>query len=171
MRIQDEKFSQAGKRGRVPTRRDPFLPDEALAGAHVCPVCHAVYRDRHWSLNPKAYAEVVAGDHQETTCPACLKMEQVYAEGVVTLGGDYLWQHEDEIRNLIRNTEQQALQQNPLERIIRMERRGEDLVVETTDVKLAEHFGRVIHRAHQGELQLSWSGTPATCRVKWQRIH
>lgn len=171
MRPQNEKFSLAGKRGRVPTSKDPFVPDEALGGLRICPECHAVYQNRHWSLDPKAYEQARDREHEETVCPACLKVDQAYAEGVVTLSGEYLWGHETEIFNLIRNEERQALEQNPLERIIRMEREGDDLVVETTGIKLAEHLGRAIHRAHQGELHLSWSGSPATCRVSWQRLN
>jgi len=169
MRNQQEKFSSAGKRGRVPTSQDPFISEEALAGVHICPECHAVYQQRHWNLSPELYEQARRQQHRQTTCPACLKAGQAYAEGVVTLSGEYLWEHETEICNLIRNAENQALENNPLERVIRMERQGEGLVVETTDIKLAEHLGRIIHRAHQGELRMTWSGSPSTCRVSWQR--
>jgi len=171
MRQQNDKYDVGGKRGRVPTSSDPYLTDAALPGIQICQECHAVYRQRSWTLDQKSYEAARQEEHQLTTCPACLKIDQKYAEGVVTLSGDYLWAHEEQIRNLIRNEEQKALKNNPLERIIRQERDGDNLVLETTDIKLAEHLGRAIHKAHQGELHLSWDGSPATCRVSWQRLN
>jgi len=169
MRQQLDKYDVGGKRGRVPTSSDPYLPDAALPGTQVCQECHAVYRNSSWTLDREAYDQAKQEKHQLTTCPACLKVDQKYAEGVVTLSGDYLWSHEEQIRNLIRNEAQWALKHNPLERIVRQEREGDTLTLETTDVKLAEHLGRAIHKAHQGELRLSWDGNPAICRVTWQR--
>jgi len=171
MRQPHEKFAVGGKRGRTPTSADPFLEDAALPGTQICKECHAVYRNRSWSLDQQAYAAARQADHHLTTCPACLKIGQNYTEGVVTLCGGYLWEHEEQIRNLIRNEERRALKKNPLERIVREERQGDCLVLETTDIKLAEHIGRAIHKSHQGELHLTWEGNPATCRVSWQRLN
>ena len=38
----------------------------------------------------------------------------------------------------------------------------------TEDV--AEHLGRVLHKSHQGKLDISWTGNPDICRVSWERI-
>jgi hypothetical protein len=169
MQLQNEKFDVGGKRGRVPTSADPYLVDEALPGIQICRECHAVYQNRSWTLDQQTYQLALQQDHHLITCPACLKVDQHYAEGVVTLKGDYLWEHEEQIRNLIRNEEQRALQKNPLERILRQEREGDCLIIETTDVKLAEHIGRALHKAHRGELHFSWEGNPVTGRIFWQR--
>jgi hypothetical protein len=169
MRAQSEKFDVGGKRGRTPTSADPYLADAALPGVQICRKCHAIHQHCSWTLDEPTYEQALLQEHHLTTCPACRKIDQHYAEGVVSLNGAYLWQHEEQIRNLIRNEEQWALQKNPLERILRQERVGDRLVLETTDVKLAEHLGRAIHKAHQGELHFSWEGSPATCRVDWQR--
>jgi hypothetical protein len=58
---------------------------------------------------------------------------------------------------------------NPLERIMRMEREGDNLVIETTEEKLAEHLGRALNKAHQGELKIDWSDEHSLCRVTWER--
>jgi hypothetical protein len=58
---------------------------------------------------------------------------------------------------------------NPLERIISMERTEDELRIETTEEKLAEHLGRALNKAHQGELTVTWSDDHAICRVTWQR--
>ena len=58
-----------------------------------------------------------------------------------------------------------------MERIIRMAREQDGLVIETTEEKLAAHLGRVLHRAHSGELKISWAGNPDMCRVNWERVN
>jgi hypothetical protein len=42
----------------------------------------------------------------------------------VTLRGDYVWDHEEEIRNILTNEEEKAMAKNPLERIIAWSARG-----------------------------------------------
>lgn len=165
------KFDVGGKRGRVPTSADPYLAEAALRGTLICPTCHAVYRNRSWTLDKEDYEQARHEEHGVASCPACLKIHQRYAEGVVSLSGAYLWEHEEDINNLIRNEVERSLKNNPLERIVRRERQGDSLIIETTDIKLAEHLGRAIHKAHQGELHLSWEGDPATCRVSWHRLN
>ena len=103
------------------------------------------------------------------TCSACAKIAEHYPEGVVTLRGDYLWEHESEIRNLLQNVAEKVLSKNPLSRIIQIQKNDGELVIETTEQKLAEHLGRTLNRAHVGELQCTWSRSPRTCRVTWER--
>ncbi|TYO99338.1 hypothetical protein EDC39_103184 [Geothermobacter ehrlichii] len=165
------KFGTSDKRGRAATHDDPYAPESGLKGTLLCKDCHALYRNKSWLLDAKAYQESKqGGDFEWTTCPACQKIAQHFAEGIFTLSGKYLWDHEEEIRNILKNEEQRAMAQNPLERIMRMEREGDKLIVETTEEKLAEHLGRAVHRAHQGKLKVTWTGDPATCRVTWQRL-
>lgn len=158
------------KRGRVRTSADPYLPEEGHPEPAICESCRAVYRNKRWMLDEDLYAEVrQEADVEKVTCPACRKIAEHYPEGVVTLRGDYLWEHEEEIRNILRNEENRAMAKNPLERIIRMEQDGEALVIETTEEKLAEHLGRALHKAHQGELDVQWSDNHSLCRVTWER--
>ena len=102
-------------------------------------------------------------------CPACQKIAAGCPEGIVTLSGSYLWKHEAEIERILSNATEKALAKNPFERIIRRHRDQDKLVIETTDRKLAEHLGRVLHKAHQGELHIAWDETPGACRVNWER--
>ncbi|HEX9873565.1 MAG TPA: BCAM0308 family protein [Deferrimonas sp.] len=164
------KFGISDKRGRVQTSSDPYLPEEGLKEVSLCQGCHAVYQNKRWYLDPETF-EAAKNDTEArwVTCPACQKIAQHYPEGIVTLSGDYLWEHEEEIRNILKNEETRAMTKNPLERIIAIKRQGEDLVIETTEQKLAEHLGRVLHKAHQGELKVSWSQEHDVCRVDWVR--
>lgn len=164
------KFGISDKRGRVKTNEDPYIPEAGLKEPAICTHCGALYRNRRWQVDAQA-AAAEKGNPQvmEITCPACQKIAERYAEGVVTLRGDYLWHHEEEIRNILRNEENRAMAKNPLQRIIRMEREGDELIIETTEEKLAEHLGRALHSAHQGELSVKWSDEHDVCRVLWER--
>ena len=103
------------------------------------------------------------------SCPACLKIAEHYPEGIVTLRGDYLWRHEAEIRNILKKEAERVMAKNPVARIISMEKIEGELMIETTEQKLAEHLGRTLNRAHHGDLQVAWSGSPRICRVNWER--
>ncbi len=166
----DARFSTGDKRGRVETSADPYLCEAGLKEPSLCKTCGAVYRKKHWYLDPgEAEALKRDGTAQEVSCPACRKIQDRYAEGFVVLRGAYLWEHEEEIRNLLKHEETKAMAKNPLERIIMMERVGDDMQIETTEEKLAEHLGRAVSKAHQGELKVSWSDDHAVCRVAWER--
>jgi NMD protein affecting ribosome stability and mRNA decay len=158
------------QRGRNQRTTDPYVFDEGLPEPALCTVCHAIYRNKRWYLKEKDYVEIQ--EHEtatEVVCPACRKMSDLYPEGVVTLKGDYLWQHEEEILNILRNTENNAMAKNPLGRIMSIKPEGDALLVETTEEKLAEHIGRALHKAHQGELNIDWSDNHSLCRVTWER--
>lgn len=164
------KFGISDKRGRAGTSPDPYAGDAALKEPAICRDCHALYRNKRWAIDPVAY-DLAENDRQTrwVSCPACRKIADGYAEGVVTLSGDYLFEHEEEIRNILKNEETRAITKNPLQRIMRIEQKEGELLIETTEQKLAEHLGRVLHRAHQGELQVNWSPDHAVCRVHWER--
>jgi NMD protein affecting ribosome stability and mRNA decay len=165
------KFGISDKRGRVKTSSDPYIPEEGPPALSLCESCHALYHNKRWYLDVAAFeAAKAGGDFHWVTCPACQKIAERYPEGIVTLRGDYFWDHEEEIRNILKNEEEKAMAKNPLERIIRMEREGNDLVIETTEEKLAEHLGRALHKAHQGELKVSWTEEHSVCRVTWERM-
>ncbi len=166
-----KKFGTSDKRGRAATNSDPYLNNAGRKEICLCLGCQAVYRNKRWLLDPGLFKELEAsGTATWVTCPACRKMAEKYPEGIVTLQGDYLWQHESEIRNILQNEAERIRQRNPLERIMRMEKVGGSMVIETTAEKLAEHLGRAVQRAHQGQLQIKWARErTAVCRVDWVR--
>lgn len=167
-----EKFGINDKRGRVRTSEDPYLPAEGLKENTICTDCHAIYRGKHWLLDEKSFAGLEQNPRTlRVSCPACQKVADRYPEGIVTLTGGYLWEHEQEIRNILSNEEKKAFAKNPMERIIRMDRSGDAMVIETTEEKLAEHLGRALHRAHQGKLDITWGREQGVCRVSWQRMN
>ncbi|MEJ2199946.1 MAG: hypothetical protein P8X63_02865, partial [Desulfuromonadaceae bacterium] len=97
------KFDIGGKRGRTMTREDPYLDDAGLKEPALCTGCRALYRNKRWNLDPTTVEALETnGEGSRVTCPACQKIAQGYAEGVVTLRGDYFWKHEEEICNILR---------------------------------------------------------------------
>lgn len=166
----DIKFGISDKRGRAKTSNDPYMPEGGYKEPAACAVCHALYRNKRWYLDPKGLIELrERPDTTWVTCPACQKSAEGYPEGIVTLRGGYLWDHEEEIRNILANEETKARAKNPLEKIMRMEREGDALVIETTQGKLAQHLGRALHKAHQGEFNVNWGKDHDVCRVNWER--
>lgn len=170
MQRQVEKFGISDKRGRTRTCDDPYIPEGGLKEPALCETCHAVYRHKHWQLAPDQF-KVLEQDPatQRVKCPACQKIAERYAEGVITLSGDYLWRHEAEIRNILANEAERVLAKNPVARIMQMSKEDGALIIETTEQKLAERLGRTLHSAHQGELHVVWSRSPRICRVNWER--
>jgi NMD protein affecting ribosome stability and mRNA decay len=165
-----DKFGISDKRGRKRTSDDPYVTDSGLKEPVLCQNCHAVYRHKRWQPEPADGTETAHGTEiQMVTCPACQKIAEHYPEGIVTLSGNYLWRHEAEIRNMLNNEAERVMAKNPIARIMQMEKSGENLVIETTEQKLAEHLGRTLNRAHHGDLQVAWSGSPRVCRVNWER--
>ncbi|MCD6527472.1 MAG: hypothetical protein J7K75_10825 [Desulfuromonas sp.] len=170
MQKNSEKFGISDKRGRVQTSSDPFHPEKGMKEPAICSGCGAVYIHKRWTLDPDQVAAVKKNpEAHKVECPACQKIAQNYAEGHMILKGDYLWAHEEEICALLKTQERKAMNKNPLERIIRIERGPDSLLVETTEKKLAEHLGRALHNAHQGELDVSWDNDHTLCRVSWKR--
>lgn len=164
------KFGISDKQGRAQRSEDPYIPDPGYQNGVVCSRCGAVFKNKRWYLNEEL-PEVVK-DKEEITyldCPACKKIAENYSEGIVSLQGAFFWEHEKEIRNLIRNEEKKARDKNPLMRIISIKREGDALILKTTEQKLAEHLGRAIHKAQQGELNISWDENHSFCRVNWER--
>jgi len=165
------KYGISSKRGRQPTSMDPFMPQEGLKEPSLCMSCKTVYQQQHWALDPDMYKKLERDAKTNwIKCPACQKIAAGYPDGIVTLSGSYLWKHEEEIKQILKNEEHKALAKNPFERIIRSLREDDKLVIETTETKLAEHLGRILHKSHKGKLNISWTGDPDICRVNWERM-
>jgi hypothetical protein len=164
------KFGISDKQGRPKRSADPYIPGEGLQEEGMCPKCKAIYKNKRWYLAEEIPEDEKTGkDFVPVECPACKKIAEGYHQGVVTLKGEFLRQHKEEILNLIHNEEKKSLSKNPLQRIMSIEREGDELVIKTTEQKLAEHLGRAVHKAQQGDLHVSWDDNHSFCRVNWER--
>ncbi|HUJ19661.1 MAG TPA: BCAM0308 family protein [Nitrospirota bacterium] len=148
---------------------DTYLPRGASQSASVCGTCHAVYQNKRWYADEALY-ETTKKNGVEIVCPACLKIRDDFPGGIVTLKGEYVAGHKQELLNLIRNEEERARGFNPLERVMSVRENGSgSLVIFTTNEKLAQRLGRAINKSFHGELSYNWSHDNKLVRVGWER--
>jgi hypothetical protein len=134
------------------------LPDPTF-----CPECGAVFHKGKWQWLPKPEAA-----HSET-CPACHRIRDDFPAGYVTLEGEFLAEHRDEIMSLMRHVEQREKAEHPLQRIMRTAEEGGALLVTTTDIHLARALGDAVEHAYQGELDFQYNTDENLLRVHWRR--
>jgi len=150
---------------------DPYLPKGAGKKVSVCERCHAVNSNKRWSLSTERYDLAMQDPVVALTiCPACHKTQDDMPGGVVTLKGDYVLPHKQELLNLVKNEEERARGYNPLERVMSIkENGGGSLVITTTNERLAQRLGKAIKKAFHGEVAYHFSHENKLARVDWER--
>lgn len=149
---------------------DPYLLDLKPDEVAICKECRSVYAGQRWELERQATRDLAkAKEIKETLCPACRKIRDRMPGGIVTISGAFVRDHEQEIVNLLNHGSQKAMQINPLERIMDIERSDSGMVVLTTNEKLAQKLGRALHKAYSGQVEYKWSEDTKLVRVKWHR--
>ena len=158
--------------GFKPVRRDRLIQEQRhdtyrsrgkLPEPTVCPGCGAVYRGGMWRW------EAAQEGAREHTCPACLRIEDNYPAGMVSMSGQFLDQHREEILGLVRNEESKEKSQHALERIMRIDERADEFVITTTDIHLARRIGEAVQHAYAGELDYHYQQDENRLRVTWSR--
>lgn len=155
----EEKGQMAGR------NLEPHPPKGSLMDGSVCKGCGIVYRNKRWQLENVPRAE----QGEEILCPACQRIQGDRPAGVVTLSGPYLAQHKEEILNSLKQHEAKHRDKNPLGRIMQIKEEDGQLIITTTDDKLAQKIGREIYKSQKGELQYQWSHDQRMVRVNWMR--
>lgn len=174
--MNSQKGRNAQSPGNVPIRRnlesygDPYLRDAGLEEATICRECHSVNANHRWYRDPAVYEESLKkGNVHYVLCPACQKIRDKMPGGILTLAGAFLAKHKQDILNLLQNEDQRAQSTNPMERIMDIRDDSGNLVVETTNEKLAQRLGRAMFKAHGGAVDYKWSAGTKLARVNWQR--
>lgn len=129
----------------------------------VCPRCDAVFHKGHWQWIPAP-----AGSHEDK-CPACLRIEDKYPAGFVTLEGDFFAAHQAEIVHLVRNQAATEEGEHPLNRIIELTEAAGHVEVTTTDLHMARRIAEAVNNAYAGELDLQYAEDDTIVRVHWKR--
>jgi NMD protein affecting ribosome stability and mRNA decay len=150
---------------------DPYLPKGASRKISACDGCHSVYKNKRWYADPELYDSAIKiPGTAATVCPACSKIRDNFPGGIVTLKGDYVLPHKQDIMNLVKNEEARARGFNPLERVMSVKENGfGSIVISTTNEKLAQRLGRAIKKAFHGEVTYQWSHDNKLARVDWER--
>ena len=142
---------------------DTYKSGKKLAEPSRCPDCGAVYHRGRWTWDPAPAGAV------EATCPACHRIKDDFPAGRVTLKGEFLTSHRDEIEHLVRNCESKERAEHPLQRIIAIQAQADGLLVTTTDIHLARGIGDALHSAYKGELEYHYNKEENLLRVEWRR--
>ncbi len=164
-------YSPAHKKN-VTRETDPYIPTKTAPAISVCPGCRAICRNKRWYMDEKEFAALTrkkAGAPASRHCPACRKIADGFPGGLVTLRGDFVRKHREEIRNLVRNEEKRAMGFNPLARIIHLKESEDGFEVSTTAEKLAQRIGRGVQKACSGTITYKWSEDSKLLRVNWVR--
>lgn len=150
---------------RTPRSLDAYRDKDGVKGAVYC-ACGAVFRNKRWGLETIGAAQQ---EGQNIVCPACHRITDQNPAGIISLSGDFYSAHADEIHNLVNNTAQSSAAKNPLGRVMDINKEKGGVTITTTDVKLAQKIGRVVFKAHGGELHYTWSHAGPPVRVTWCR--
>jgi NMD protein affecting ribosome stability and mRNA decay len=144
-------------------KEDSYIATHKPTEPTVCPTCKAVFTEGRWSWErPPAEAG-------EMMCPACQRIHDDFPAGYVTVKGEFIKDHRDEIIALVKSKEDREKAEHPLQRIMAIEDTREGLQVKTTDSHLARGIGEALHDAYKGELKLKYSRDENLLRAVWKR--
>ncbi len=143
-------------------RHDPYRERGKPAEPALCPACGLVFHAGRWQR--MAHQPAGARHH---TCPACLRTQEDYPAGFVTLSGPYASDHREALLALARNQEAIESAEHPLQRIMAIRAEDGHIVLSTTDPHLAQRIGSAIARAFGGRLEIDYPEDEYMARVNW----
>ncbi|MSO71447.1 MAG: ATPase [Alphaproteobacteria bacterium] len=144
-------------------RNDPYQARVKLADPTVCPGCNAVHTAGRWHWGDRP------DNARPHLCPACQRIKDKVPAGIVLLRGEDLATHRDELLNLARHQEALEKSDHPLNRILAIVKRPDEIEITTTDIHLPRRIGDALHHAHKGELDLTYADEEYFLRVSWTR--
>jgi hypothetical protein len=143
------------------TRHDPYAASAKPIEPTRCGECGVVYHRGRWQW-------ILAPERAHVTrCPACRRTRDDIPAGIITLDGERLPALRAELLGLIENEAKRERGEHPMNRIMRVEDRGERIEVMTTDIHLPQRIGSAIKRAHRGELEIRYGENEYSVRVYW----
>lgn len=136
----------------------------------VCGGCGSVYEKKRWFENAARASElkhIAATDIVK--CPACVRSNANYPEGILTISGEFLKEHHDDILHTITHTAKMERERDTLCRLMGIKSSEEMILVKTTNERLVRRIGHVLHSAYGGELSFVFSHGVRLTRVRWHR--
>jgi hypothetical protein len=144
-------------------REDSYKSGSKMPDPAACPRCRASYLKGRWTWRE---APADAASH---TCPACLRIEDDFPAGYVTLKGPFLAGHREEVLNLVNARALRAREEHPMQRVIGVADVAQGILVTTTDAHLARGIAVAVHEAFKGNLSLNFSRDENLVRATWTR--
>jgi len=127
----------------------------------VCNKCKAIYQKGHW-LHPvknKKYENI-----KYSTCPACKMIESKQYEGEVIIENVNSI-IKKELLNAIANMGKIAYQKDPEDRLINIQKKGNEIRIFTTENQLAVKIGKKIKKSFNGNMKIVYSKKESVVRV------
>jgi NMD protein affecting ribosome stability and mRNA decay len=149
--------------GAAANDEDPYSRTAKPVEPTVCPTCRAVFTDGRWAWTKPPH------DANEENCPACQRIRDEFPAGYVTIKGEFIKDHRDEIVALIKSKEKSEKAEHPLKRVMAIEDLRDGLQVSTTDSHLARGIGEALYDAYKGDLKLRYSRDENLLRATWKR--
>ncbi|WP_321397222.1 BCAM0308 family protein [Emcibacter sp.] len=144
---------------------DPYLKRSKPAEPTVCPECGAAFSKGRWQWVTEA-----PKDAHEEMCPACQRIRDKAPAGFLTLSGEFLSGHRDEIMHLVHHKVEQEKKEHPFKRLMAVEEQEDGATVLTfTDVHLPRGVGEAIEHAYKGSLDIKSPKDAEIVRVYWER--
>jgi hypothetical protein len=159
------------RRGGDAVLKDPYLREVDYKDPNICPSCKALYHNKRWQFNDSLEHEIrLEDDYEEKMCPACRKIKDNYPMGLVFISGNFINQHKEEILSTVKSEEKRAVDKNPLERIMEIEKENVNHYrIETTTDTLAQRIGKILHNSYKGEVEYKFSEGQKVLQVFWSR--
>ena len=101
-------------------------------------------------------------------CPACMRIANRYPAGYIEVKGLFLKNSPDEVLELIGETAAQATANHPMERIMEVVHDGEDILITTTGIIIAQRIGEALARKYGGNLNVQCANDEEFIRVFWE---
>jgi hypothetical protein len=139
----------------------------------VCADCGNVYADGRWR-KPGPARDGAKQPHfraaQTTLCPDCKVIRGAQPRGYVTLSGEFVGAHREEIEELLINVAVAVKERNPVARITGWdESKADELTVTTTTPRLARRLGHALRKAYEGDVRYDFSHGNKLAHVWWRR--
>lgn len=164
MKSQRREFEPIGREQLLQELvHDSYKAGRKLVEPTRCPDCGAVFLGGRWT-----WGAAPAGAREER-CPACHRIQDKFPAGYVTLKGEFLQTHRDEILHLIRHHEAKEKTEHPLQRIMAIVEGADGILVTTTDTHLARDIAQALHRAYKGGLEFHYNKEENLLRAAWSR--
>ncbi len=166
-----KKYSNSTTKKAIDTEKDPYLLKGTPKGRAVCTQCATVYDDKRSALvsREETLRKAESKDFISVLCPACMRIKDDFPGGYVTIKGDFLREHKDELLGLVRNKEDIARSNNPLERVMAIKEGAQGIEITTTTEKFAQMLGKEIHKAFSAKVDYKWSADVKVARITCTR--
>jgi hypothetical protein len=164
MKTRRSPFSQVRHhRQMTAVHDDSYRRNEKPHEPTACPECGAAYLNGRWS-----WAAPPADAHVDL-CPACQRIQDDLPGGYVTLKGDFVREHRDEILAVVHACETREKPEHPLQRIMGIANVAAGVEVATTDAHLARGIAGALQGAFKGRVSIRFAKDENFLRATWER--